>query len=90
MLTNALPTTCINNEIPHEQQIVYYNLPVNYQTMNNPQSYLSPQHVPNGQIVNPLSSNYLSAQYNQQQHSLSTINMANTHTQQSAMYSNMN
>ena len=58
--------------------------------MNNTQSYLYPQHVPNGQIINPLSSNYLSAQYNQQQHALSTINMANAHTQQSAMHSNMN
>ena len=90
MLTNVLPTTCINNEIPHEQQIVYYNPPVNYQTINNPQSYLYPQHVPNGQIVNPLSSNYLSTQHNPQQHSLSTINMANAHTQQSAMHSNRN
>ena len=90
MLTNVLPTTGINNEIPHEQQIVYYNPPVNYQKMNNTQSYLYPQQVPNGQIINPLSSNYLSAQYNQQQHALSTINMANAHTQQPAMHSNMN
>jgi len=40
MLTNIpLPT---NNEIPQEQQIVYYNPPVNYQTSNNPQQYPYP------------------------------------------------
>ena len=89
MLTTIPPNTT-NNEIPHEQQIVYYNPPVNHQTINNSQSYLHPQHIPNGQIGNQFSSNYLSAQHAQQQHPSSLINMANAYTQQSVTHSNMN
>ncbi|CAF4559498.1 unnamed protein product, partial [Rotaria sp. Silwood1] len=91
MLSNVSPTT--NNEIPYEQQIVYYNPPVNYQTFNNAQSYPYPQQLLNGQIVNQFSSNNLAAKQHQQQpqqHTGSSINMTNAQIQQSMMHSNMN
>ena len=88
MLTNVLSTT--NNEISHEQQIVYYNPSVNHQTTNNSQSYLYPQHVPNSQIVNQFSSNNLAAHHHQQQHSSPWINMTASDIQQPTMHSNMN
>ena len=88
MLTNEPPTA--NNGISHEQQIVYYNPLVNHQTTNNPQSYLYPQHVPNGQIVNQFSSNNSAAHRHQQQYSSSWINMAAADMQQATMHFNMN
>ena len=86
MLTNVLPT--INNETSYEQQIVHYNPSVNPPTTNNPQSYLYPQHVPNGQIVNQFSSDNLTAHHHQQQLSSSWINMTTADIQQPTMDSN--
>ena len=89
LITNILPTT--NNEVSHEQQIVYFNPPDNHQTTNNPQSYFYSYHVPNSQIVNQFSSNNLAAHHDQQQHSSCWINMTTTDIQQQPpMHSNMN
>ncbi|CAF2920445.1 unnamed protein product [Rotaria sp. Silwood2] len=56
-----------NNEISQEQQIVYYNAPVNYHPINNQQPYVYSQQLPNSHTVNQYSSPSSTAQYNQQQ-----------------------
>jgi hypothetical protein len=42
-----------NSQSLHEQQIIYYSNPLNYQHLtNNPQHYVYPQQLSNNQIVN--------------------------------------
>ena len=83
----------LNEGFSHEQQIVYYKPPVNYQTVNNPQAYMYPQQIPNNQIVNQFPSVNMGAQlhHHQQQHFVSSsINTSNEIFQPSALHSNMN
>jgi hypothetical protein len=56
-----------SNEISQEQQIVFHKAPMNYQPINNQQTYVYPQQLPNSQIGNQYSSSSLIAQHNQQQ-----------------------
>ena len=88
MLTDV--PSVINNEIPHEQQIVYYNPPMNYQTGNIPQPYLYPQQLANSQIINQYLAASVAAQHHQQQHTSSSINMLNTLAQPPMIHSNTN
>ncbi|CAF2908456.1 unnamed protein product [Rotaria sp. Silwood2] len=79
-----------NDEISHEQQIVYYNAPVNYQPINNQQPYVYLQQLPNSHTVNQYSSASSTAQHNQQQPGSSFISIPPPLMQQSMIHSNMN
>jgi hypothetical protein len=72
-MMNDVPFT--NNEISHEQQIVYSNAPVYYQSTNNTQSYVYPQQLSNNQIVNQYPSTSLTAHHYQQQNIPSLTNI---------------
>ena len=85
---NSVPL-CSSNEISQEQQIVYINTPVNYQPINNQQSYVYQQQLPRSQMVQQYVSTNLTAQHNQQQVS-SFINMPPPVAHQSIPHSNMN
>ncbi|CAF2520420.1 unnamed protein product [Rotaria sp. Silwood2] len=78
-----------NNEISQEQQIVYYNAPVNYHPINNQQPYVYSQQLPNSHTVNQYSSPSSTAQYNQQQQVSSFICIPPPLMQQSIIHSNM-
>ncbi len=54
-----------NSELVREQQIVYYNPSVNYQTFNNQQPYQYPHQLPMSQTVNQFESVGLTEQNNQ-------------------------
>jgi hypothetical protein len=82
-LTNVPLST--NNEIPHEQQIVYYNPPVNYQPFINPQPYQYQQQVVNDQFVNNLPALNLPAQ--QYHHQQQTVSMIHSNTNQQQVFS---
>jgi len=84
---NDVPLTT-NNGVSQEQQIVYYNTPVNYQNMNNPQPQVYPQQLVNNPIVYQRSSANLLAQQHQQQ--ISSSSYIPSHLEQHSMkHSNM-
>ncbi|CAF4743133.1 unnamed protein product, partial [Rotaria sp. Silwood2] len=79
-----------NNEISQEQQSVYYNAPVNYNSLNNQQPYVYTQQLPHNYTVNPYSSAVSAAQHNRQQPGSSFTSIPPPLMQQSMIHSNMN
>ncbi|CAF2877838.1 unnamed protein product [Rotaria sp. Silwood2] len=79
-----------NNEISQEQQIVYYNAPVNYNPLNSQQPYVYTQQLPHNYTVNQYSSAVSAAQHNQQQPGSSFTSIPPPLMQQSMIHSNMN
>jgi hypothetical protein len=88
MMKNVPLTT--NSECIQEQQIVYGSMPVNYTPINNQQSILYPQQLPNNQIVNQYSSNNLPAQHHQHQHQIPVYASIPSPVAQQSIHSNMN
>ena len=85
-----------SNEITHEQQIIYYNPPTSYQTVNNLRPNLYAQQPMNSQIVNQPPATYIAPQHyhyqyqqQQQQYKLPSMHMPNPSIHQTSLHANM-
>ena len=78
-----------NSEIAQEQQIVYNTAPIQYQPLNNTQSYVYPQQLSNNQAVNQYATTCVSDQHYQHNNIPMYTNIPLALTQQPIIHSNM-